>query len=73
MRLDAGMGCQGAFIYNPEILVVHTPGMYFNKDHKMTIISLLREFVAHRGLEMDYGKLEAVAEQRAGRGLNRGW
>merc|ERR1719440_2148470 len=42
-----------ALIYNPEVLIVHTPGMYFDKDSKTTIISLLLEFVRMRGVEMD--------------------
>jgi ABC-type multidrug transport system fused ATPase/permease subunit len=42
-----------ALIYNPEVLIVHTPGMYFDKESKTTIISLLMEFVRMRGVEMD--------------------
>jgi ABC-type cobalamin/Fe3+-siderophores transport system ATPase subunit len=42
-----------AFIYNPEVLVVHTPGIYFDKGAKVKIISTLRDFVQSRGVEMD--------------------
>jgi energy-coupling factor transporter ATP-binding protein EcfA2 len=42
-----------AFIYNPEVLVVHTPGMYFDFEQRITVVELLNEFVRCRGIEMD--------------------
>jgi ABC-type multidrug transport system fused ATPase/permease subunit len=42
-----------AFIYNPEVIVIHTPGMYFDKENKARVIQLLKEFVRQRGVEMD--------------------
>ena len=38
-----------ALIYNPEVLVVHTPGMYFDNAHKSTVMEALSEFVECRG------------------------
>jgi ABC-type multidrug transport system fused ATPase/permease subunit len=40
-------------IYNPEVLIVHTPGMYFDKESRARVMTLLSEFVERRGVEMD--------------------
>jgi ABC-type multidrug transport system fused ATPase/permease subunit len=42
-----------ALIYNPEVIVIHTPGMYFDRDMKTTILEAMKDFVKERGLEMD--------------------
>jgi len=42
-----------ALIYNPEILVMHTPSMYLPLDAKTKMFESLREFVDNRGVQMD--------------------
>ena len=42
-----------AFICNPEVLVVHTPGIDLDEGTKLKVISTLRTFVECRGVEMD--------------------
>ena len=41
-----------ALIYNPEVLVVHSPTTYFDKRQAAIVMDVLRDFVASRGLEM---------------------
>jgi ABC-type multidrug transport system fused ATPase/permease subunit len=42
-----------AFIYNPGVLVVHTPLAWFDEELGRNITGALKEFVQHRGLELD--------------------
>jgi ABC-type multidrug transport system fused ATPase/permease subunit len=42
-----------ALIYNPEVIVVHTPGMYFTSEQRQRVVSILADYVQERGLEMD--------------------
>jgi ABC-type multidrug transport system fused ATPase/permease subunit len=41
-----------ALIYNPEILIVHSPTSYLDQEHQHVIIDVLRAFVDERGLEL---------------------
>jgi ABC-type multidrug transport system fused ATPase/permease subunit len=42
-----------ALIFNPEVLVVHTPSMYFDKRQTKAAFDALCEFVHNRGMEVD--------------------
>ena len=41
-----------AFIYNPEVLVIHTPTTMLDGQLKQPLLDALRAFVDERGLEM---------------------
>jgi hypothetical protein len=42
-----------ALIYNPEVIVVHTPGMYFDYEQRQLVVEVLQDFVKERGIEME--------------------
>ena len=41
-----------ALVYNPEILIVHSPTLLLDQEHQHVIIDVLRDFVNERGLEL---------------------
>jgi ABC-type multidrug transport system fused ATPase/permease subunit len=45
-----------AFVYNPEVLVLHKPLVDFNHQEQVSIAGLLREHVTERGIELPDGK-----------------
>jgi ABC-type multidrug transport system fused ATPase/permease subunit len=42
-----------ALITNPEVLVIHTPGIFFGADRRDLVMRVLHEYVDMRGLCMD--------------------
>merc|ERR1712232_583721 len=42
-----------ALIFNPEVLVAHTPGVYFDSEFREVTFKLMKAFVTEKGLEMD--------------------
>merc|ERR1719271_1049596 len=42
-----------ALIANPEVLVIHTPGIFFGAVRRDLVMRVLREYVDQRGLAMD--------------------
>eukprot|EP00441_Pelagodinium_beii_P046865 CAMPEP_0197622862 /NCGR_PEP_ID=MMETSP1338-20131121/2984_1 /TAXON_ID=43686 ORGANISM="Pelagodinium beii, Strain RCC1491" /NCGR_SAMPLE_ID=MMETSP1338 /ASSEMBLY_ACC=CAM_ASM_000754 /LENGTH=930 /DNA_ID=CAMNT_0043192633 /DNA_START=111 /DNA_END=2903 /DNA_ORIENTATION=+ len=42
-----------ALIANPEILCIHKPTLYLNNEYSDLLYSVLKDFVANRGLDMD--------------------
>eukprot|EP00747_Dinoflagellata_sp_TGD_P080316 gnl/TRDRNA2_/TRDRNA2_160841_c0_seq1.p1 gnl/TRDRNA2_/TRDRNA2_160841_c0~~gnl/TRDRNA2_/TRDRNA2_160841_c0_seq1.p1 ORF type:complete len:902 (+),score=160.81 gnl/TRDRNA2_/TRDRNA2_160841_c0_seq1:85-2790(+) len=53
-----------AFIYNPEMLVVHKPAMAFPDDEVAKVYALIRAHVEERGLELPGGKARARRRPR---------
>jgi len=47
-----------AFIYNPEVLIMHRPVDEFDNDMAQHVLGLMREFVDGRGVEVDAGDFE---------------
>lgn len=61
-RSDKALLCVArALICNPEVLVIHQPGVHLCVPKKDSLMRLLREFVDNRGLEMDP---DTIAQRR---------
>lgn len=46
-----------AFVYDPEVLIIHKPVDDLDTDLKECVLGLMREFVDKRGLELDPNKI----------------
>ena len=47
-----------ALIANPEVLVIHTPGIFFGAVRRDLVMRVLREYVDERGVAMDKIRVE---------------